>query len=108
MQACHNFFNFSNVILEAVPEVGIFHFEDGGDVTNPAGLSPCILPGKGKSGPMPPSSAKHLQQNPANPALFPRMSPGSPPPPGWPLISAKGAFSSINFVKRGVLSESFI
>ena len=55
MQACHNFFNSSNAILEAVPEVRIFHFQDGGDVTNPAGLSPCILPRKCKSGPMPPS-----------------------------------------------------
>ena len=39
--------------------VGNFHFQDGGDVTNPAGLSPCILPQKCKSGPMPPSRAKN-------------------------------------------------
>ena len=34
-----------------VPAVRIFHFQDGGDVTNPVGLSPCtsILPRKCKS-----------------------------------------------------------
>ena len=47
-------------ILEAIPAVRIFQDDqDGGDVTNPAGLSPCILPRKCKSGPMPPFRAKH-------------------------------------------------
>ena len=54
----------------------IFHFQDGGDVTNPASLSLCILPRKCKSIPMLPSRAKNLLQNSANPSLFPRMSPG--------------------------------
>ena len=60
---------------------GIFHFQDGGDVTNPVGLSPCIMPRKCKSGPKPSSRAKNWRQKSANPALFSRMSPGSPPPP---------------------------
>ena len=38
--------------------------------------SPCILPRKYQSGPMPPSRAKNRRQKSANPALFPRMSPG--------------------------------
>ena len=33
----------------------IFHLQDGGNATKPVGLSPCILPCKCKSGPMPPS-----------------------------------------------------
>ena len=37
----------------------IFHFQDGGDVTNPAGLSSSFFPRKCKSGPMPPSRAKN-------------------------------------------------
>ena len=53
-----------------------------GDVTNRAGLSPCILPRKCKSGPMPPSRAKNWQQKSANPALLPRMPPGSIPRDG--------------------------
>ena len=36
----------------------------------------------GKSGLMPPSRAKNWRQKSANPALFPRMSPGSPPRDG--------------------------
>ena len=64
-----------------VPAVRIFHFQDGGDVTNPMGLSPC-MPRKCKSGPMPPSRAKQWRQKSANPALFPRMSPGSTPRDG--------------------------
>ena len=71
------FFVFSIAILEAVPAVRIFHFQDGGHVTNPAGLPPCILTWKRKSCPMPLSWAKHWRLKPANPALFPRMSPGS-------------------------------
>ena len=69
------------------PRCGSFIFEDSGDVTNPSGLSPCILHRKCKSSPMPPSRAKNWQQRSENPALFPRMSPWSTPP-GWPLISA--------------------
>ena len=65
-----------------VPAVLIFHFQDGGNVTNPMGLSLCILPRKSKSGPMPPSRAKNWRQKSANPALFPRMSPGSTPRDG--------------------------
>ena len=60
--------------------------QDGGDVINPVGVSPCILPRECKSGPMPRSRAKNWQQKSANPALFPRTSPGSTP--GWLLISA--------------------
>ena len=52
------------------PAVRIFCFHDGGDVTNPAGLSPCILPQKCKSGPMP----QCWRQKSANPTLFSRMS----------------------------------
>ena len=48
---------FSHMIM-----VGVFHFQDGGDVTNPAGLSLRILPWKCKSGPMPPSWAKSWRQ----------------------------------------------
>ena len=44
------------------------------DVTNPVGLSPCILPRKCKSGPMTPSRARNWRQKSANSALFPRMS----------------------------------
>ena len=65
-----------------VNAVWIFHFQDGGDVTNPAGLSPCILPRKCKSGLMAPSRAKIGRQKSANLALFPRMSPGSSPRDG--------------------------
>ena len=53
--------------------------QDGSNVTNPAGLSTCILPRECKSGPMSLSWAKNWQQKSANPALFPRMSPGSIP-----------------------------
>ena len=56
-----------------------FSRQDGGNDTNPAGLSPCILPRECKSSPMPPSRAKNGRQKSANPALFPRMSPGSTP-----------------------------
>ena len=70
-----------------IPSWVICYFQDGGDVINPAGLSLCISAWKCKSGPMPPSQAKHWLQNSTNPALFPRMSPGSTPL-GWPLISA--------------------
>ena len=46
---------YSRERLYPVPAVRSFHFQDGGDVTNPAGLSLYILPRKYKSGPMPPS-----------------------------------------------------
>ena len=57
--------------------VRIFHFQDGGDVTNPVVLSHCIFPRKCKSGPMPPSRAKNWRQKSASPALFLRRPPGS-------------------------------
>ena len=66
-------------VLPSFLHIQICHFQDGGDVTNPAGLSPCILPRKCKSSPMPLSWAKHWRQKSANPVLFPRMSPGSTP-----------------------------
>ena len=67
-----------------VPVARIFYFQDGGDVTNPVFLSLCILPRKCKSRLMPVSQAKNWQQDSANPALFPRMSPGSiSPHPPW-------------------------
>ena len=56
--------------------------KDGGDVASPAGLFPRTLPRKRKSGPMPPSRAKNWRQKSANPALFPRMYPGSTPRDG--------------------------
>ena len=37
----------------------VFHFQDGGDATNRAGLSLCILPRKHKSSPMNPSQVKN-------------------------------------------------
>ena len=82
--------------------VRIFHFQDGGDVTNPAGLSPSTLPRKCKSGPMPPSRAKNGRQKSANPALFSRMSPGSRRTSFWNRTCALLAttFSSSNFKNR--------
>ena len=65
-----------------VPTVRIFHFQDDGDVTNPPGLSPCILPRKCKSSPMPPSRAKNWRKKSANPMLFPPLSSGVNPPDG--------------------------
>ena len=66
---------FDLCLLYPVPAVWIFYFQDG-DVTNPAGLA---SESKCKSGPMPPYRAKKWRQKSTNPALFPRMSPGSPP-----------------------------
>ena len=65
-------------------QIEIFQFQDGGDVTTPAGLSQTvyILPRKCKSSPMPLSQTKKWQQKSANPALFTRMSPGSSPRDG--------------------------
>ena len=60
---------FTKQGYKPVPAIWISHFQDGGDVTNPAGLSPCILPWKCKSGPMPPSPAKTWRQKSANPEL---------------------------------------
>ena len=51
-----------------VPAVWIFRFQDSSDVTNPAGLSLCILPRKCKmSGPVPLTRAKNWRQKSANP-----------------------------------------
>ena len=76
----------SVAILEAVqryypvPAVRIFYFQDGGDVANPARLSPCILARKCKRDSMPPSRAKNWRQKSANPVLYsvcPRGQPAS-------------------------------
>ena len=107
-------FDFSIAILEAVPAVRIFHFQDGGDVTNPAGLSPCVLPQTCKSGPMHPSWAKHWRQKLANPALFPRMYPGSPnrptPPPAPsppPPMAADKCINVRNFLTAITITLSY-
>ena len=60
--------------------------QDGGDVTNPVGLSPCILPRSAKAVQCPcpgPKIGNKSQQ-------IPRYSPVCPrgQPPGWLLISA--------------------
>ena len=78
---------YSSFLIFSLATSIIFHFQNGGDVTNPAGLSPCILPRKCKSGLMMPSRAKDWRQKSANPALFPPHVSGVNPP-WWPLISA--------------------
>ena len=89
-----------------VRAVRIFHFQDGGDVTNPAGLSPCILPWKFKSGPMPPSRAKNLARKVGKSRAIPLYDPRVNPP-GWLLISALIFISKIkplvNMVKMPVV-----
>ena len=60
----------------------------------PAGLSLYILPQKYKSGP------NNWRQKSANPTLCPHMSPGSTPPPGWPLISA--LISELTYSRRNL------
>ena len=58
-----------------------FHFEDGVDVSNPAGLSLRILPRKRKSSPMPPTKVGKSRAIPPPPPVCPRGQ-----PLGWPLI----------------------
>ena len=75
----------SNIFISLIFSLAsciIFHFQDGGDVTNPGSLSPCFLPWKCKSGPIPPSRVKNWLQRLADPAQFPSMSPGSTPRDG--------------------------
>ena len=50
-----------NIFYPEVHEVDLWQvYQDGGDVTNPGGLSPCFLPRKCKSGPMSPSTGQKL------------------------------------------------
>ena len=71
-------------------------FQNGVDVTNPAGLTLCILPRKCKSGSMPPPRAKNWRQKSANPVLFPHMSLGSTPGMAADkCIKAKKLYSSL-------------
>ena len=66
-----------------VPAVQIFHIQNGGNVSNPTGLSLCILPRKCESSPMTPLRAKNRRQKSANPVLFSVCPQGqTPPPPG--------------------------
>ena len=69
-----------------VPAVRIFHFQYGGDVTNPAGLSPCILSRKCKTGPIAPPRTKIGGRVSKSRAISPYV-PGINSS-GWPLISA--------------------
>ena len=92
----HIFAPNGDLFICPVPAVRIFHFQNVGDVTNPAGLTLCILPRKGKSGSMPPSRAKNWRQMSANPVLFPRMSLGSTPGMAADkCIKAKKLYSSL-------------
>ena len=70
-----------------VPAVRIFHFQDGSDVTNPAGLSPCILPRKCKKWSNAPVPSQTLARKVGKSRAIPPYVPGVNPP-GWPLISA--------------------
>ena len=57
------------------PRVRIFHFQDGGDVTNLAGPFPCVLPRKCKSSPISrpgPKIADKSQQIPRYAPVCPR------------------------------------
>ena len=79
--------------------VRIFHFQDGGDGTNPVGLSPCILPRKCKSGANAPVPSQKLVPKVRKSRAIPPYVPGVNPP-GWPLISA------FKFTMTDVLSLS--
>ena len=77
-----------NIFYPEVHEVDLWQvYQDGGDVTNPGGLSPCFLPRKCKSGPMSPSPGQKLASKVSKSRAIPPYVPGVNPP-GWPLISA--------------------
>ena len=96
---------YSATCIYPVPAVRIFHFQDSHNITNPAGLSPCILPWKCKGGPMPSSRNKNWRQKSGNPALFPRMSPGSTQLWNYNLVflSEKYKFTSFILKKDKIL-----
>ena len=81
-----------------VPAVQIFHFQDGGDVKNPVGLSLRILPQKCKSGPMPLSRAKNWQQKSTNRALFPLCPQGQPPGVAADMRISMSSLSNFKFL----------
>ena len=73
--------------------VRICHFQDGGNVTNPVGLSLCILQ-KGSNVPIPGQTlATKVNKSHAIPQYVPGVS-----PTGWPLISELNHVNNITLL----------